>query len=90
MADELDHTVATLKRSDTKSIRLALRTYKGHAFIDIREMFPKEDDPSTLLPSKKGCTIPANRILWLIAALKDAQAEAIRRRLVDDPNRRAA
>ncbi len=48
-------------------IRIEKKEYKGHTFIDIRKYY--QDGDGNWLPTKKGVTIPLDKINDVIEAL---------------------
>jgi hypothetical protein len=65
--------LATIPRSATEQLQIAINEYKGKSYLDMR-IFYTTDDGATWLPTKKGVTCaPEN-----IEILKDAVAEAMK------------
>ncbi len=51
----MDQLIATIGKNADEEIRVSLREYKGHPFIDIRVYWkPAEGEPG---PTKKGVTL---------------------------------
>tara|TARA_Y100000310_G_scaffold94296_1_gene91918 strand:+ start:2975 stop:3202 length:228 start_codon:yes stop_codon:yes gene_type:complete len=57
-----------LAKSGGKELWVSIRTFKGKDFLDIREFYLHEDS-NTVRPTKKGVTLPADRLGELEAAL---------------------
>ena len=53
-------------------LHVAVKTYEGHRFIDIRTYFENRES-AELLPTRKGVTISPKKLPELIAALQEAQ-----------------
>lgn len=65
--------IATIPRSATEQLQIAINEYKGKSYLDMR-IFYTTDDGATWLPTKKGVTCsPEN-----IEILKDAIDEAMK------------
>lgn len=72
MAEE-GKMLATIPRSATEQMQVAIKEYKGKSYLDLR-IFYTTDDGATWLPTKKGVTCsPEN-----IELLKDAVDEAVK------------
>lgn len=81
MGNENEKTSETVKefepiqKSDTNQIRIAIKSYEGHEYVDVREYF-KEKESGNWLPTKKGFTIPTSYTLDhledVIATLEEA------------------
>ncbi len=72
MAEEAK-MIATIPRSTTEQLQIAIKEYKGKSYLDMR-IFYTTDDGATWLPTKKGVTCsPEN-----IEILKDAVDEAMK------------
>lgn len=78
----MDQVIATIAKSSDEEIRVSLREYKGHPFIDIRVYWkPPEGEPG---PTKKGVTLNPElfpEFKQAIAALEAALAKA---KLIDE------
>lgn len=71
MADE-GKMLATIPRSATEQLQIAIKEYKGKSYLDMR-IFYTTDDGATWLPTKKGVTCSPDNI----ELLKDAVDEAV-------------
>ncbi len=72
MADE-GKMLATVPRSDTERMQIAVKEFKGRSYLDMR-IFYTTDEGETWLPTKKGVTCsPEN-----LEILRDAIDEAIK------------
>ena len=77
------HIYAELPRARGAVLRIARDTYQGHELVGIREWFEyRPGDPDTLRPNKSGLSIPPGRLPQLIAALQEAEADAIEQGLL--------
>jgi hypothetical protein len=72
MADE-GKMIATIPRSATEQLQIAIKEYKGKSYLDLR-IFYTTDDGATWLPTKKGVTCSPDNI----ELLKDAVDEAFK------------
>lgn len=79
-AKPTDDKTLSISRNSTEEIRLSIRSYNGHPFIDIRQYF--QSDEGGWLPTKRGVTIPPR--LWHVfrAALSQLEGELERRGLL--------
>lgn len=75
---------ADIERNAREEVRVCLEAYQGRFVLDVRiwEDF-KIGSVRGRGPTKKGAAIDARKIPELIAALKGAEAEAIRLGLVE-------
>ena len=78
----MDQVIATIEKNADEEIRVSLREYKGHPFIDIRVYWkPAEGEPG---PTKKGVTLNPERFPEFkkaMAALEEALRKA---KLIDE------
>ena len=73
MADNEGQLIATVPRSATEQMQIAIKEYRGKSYLDMR-IFYTTDDGATWLPTKKGVTCsPEN-----LEILRDAIEEAIK------------
>jgi len=76
-----DQLIATIEKNPDEEIRISLREYKGHPFVDIRIYWkPADGEPG---PTKKGVTFHPEfypEFRKAIAALEEA---LIKKKLVD-------
>lgn len=49
-----------IQKNDDTEIQIAVKSYKGKAYVDIRQFF-KSEDMTKMLPTKKGITIPLDK-----------------------------
>ena len=73
--NEPDRTVGTMRKNAREDIAVALRTYKGYRFIDLRLMATKPDGGTT--PTAKGVTLKARSLPELIGLLQRAHVAAV-------------
>lgn len=71
-----------LARTPIEQVRLCIRFYSGHPFVDIRQYF--QSDEGGWLPTKRGVTIPPR--LWpaFHQALDQLEAQMAARGLLAD------
>jgi hypothetical protein len=55
-----DQDIGELIKNTEETLKLRLRTYKGHQFLDIRSFWKKDD--TEFIPTKKGITIPKGKL----------------------------
>ena len=71
--EDSDQLIATIEKNPEEEIRISLREYRGHPFVDIRVYWKRPDgEPG---PTKKGVTFNPEFYLDFrkaIAALEDA------------------
>ena len=73
MADE-GKMLATIPRSATEQLQIAIKEYKGKSYLDMR-IFYTTDDGATWLPTKKGVTCSPENIELLKEAVDEALKE---------------
>lgn len=73
MADE-GKMIATIPRSATEQMQIAIKEYKGKSYLDLRIFYPT-DDGATWLPTKKGVTCSPENIELLKEAVDEAFSE---------------
>lgn len=73
MADE-GKMIATIPRSATEQLQIAIKEYKGKSYLDLR-IFYTTDDAATWLPTKKGVTCSPENIELLKEAVDEAFKE---------------
>jgi hypothetical protein len=69
-----DVTVGTLPKNSRESITVALRTFKGHQFVDVRVVVEGRDGAPQ--PTGKGVAIKPDTLPALVELLRKAHAEA--------------
>lgn len=70
-----DVTIGTLPKNSRESIAVALRTYKGHQFVDVRIVVESKDGQPQ--PTGKGVAIKAANLPALVDLLREAHAKAV-------------
>ncbi|MGN0005204.1 MAG: transcriptional coactivator p15/PC4 family protein [Candidatus Gastranaerophilaceae bacterium] len=75
MADE-GTMLATIARSATEQLQIAIKTYKGKSYLDLR-IFYTTNDGQTWLPTKKGVTIAPDALMTLKDAVDKAMEELL-------------
>jgi hypothetical protein len=64
-----DETIAAIERKEGEQLRVALRSYNGHSYLDVRVYF--QGDRGDWLPTKKGITLNARSAAGLASALDE-------------------
>ena len=71
------HTdILTIKKNARDEVRIALREYEGHAYVDIR-IFTEYQDTGLPGPTRRGVTLPPEKLPELLAALKEVERQAL-------------
>lgn len=73
MADE-GKMLATVPRSATEQMQIAIKEFKGRSYLDMR-IFYTTDDGQTWLPTKKGVTCSPENLETLRDAIDKALEE---------------
>ncbi|MBR1753599.1 transcriptional coactivator p15/PC4 family protein [bacterium] len=73
MADE-GKMLATISRSDTEQLQIAVKEFKGRKYLDMR-IFYTTDGGDSWLPTKKGVTCSPDNLETLKNAIEEAQKE---------------
>lgn len=73
MADE-GKMLATISRSDTEQLQIAVKEFKGRTYLDLR-IFYTTDGGDSWLPTKKGVTCSPENLDILKQAIEEAQKE---------------
>jgi hypothetical protein len=73
--NEPDRPIGTVRKNARESVVVALRTFKGFPFIDVR-LHALNPDGSTV-PTAKGVTLKAGALPELISLLRRAHAAAV-------------
>lgn len=73
MSDE-GKMLATIPRSTTEQMQIAIKEYKGKSYLDMR-IFYTTDDGETWLPTKKGVTCSPENLELLKDAIEEAMKE---------------
>lgn len=66
--------IATIPRSGTEQLQIAINEYKGKCYLDLR-IFYTTDDGVSWLPTKKGVTVAPDSLEILKDAVEDAMKE---------------
>lgn len=66
--------IATIPRSATEQLQIAINEYKGKSYLDLR-IFYTTDDGSNWLPTKKGVTVSPDNLELLKDAVEEAMKE---------------
>lgn len=66
--------IATIPRSATEQLQIAIKEFKGKSYLDLR-IFYTTDDGGTWLPTKKGVTCSPENIELLKEAIDEAVKE---------------
>ncbi len=78
MADD-GTMLGIIPRSQTEQLQIAIKSYKGKSYLDLR-IFYTTDDGQTWLPTKKGVTVARDSL----AILKDSVEKAMEELLKDE------
>jgi len=77
----MDQLIATIEKNADEEIRVSLREFKGHPFIDIRVYWkPADGEPG---PTKKGVTLSPELFPRLKEAISALEAALLKAQLVD-------
>ena len=68
--------LATIARSATEQLQIAITTYKGKSYLNMR-IFYTTDDGQTWLPTKKGVTVSPDNLVTLKDAIDEAMQELL-------------
>ena len=78
----MDQLITTIEKNADEEIRVSLREYKGHPFIDIRVYWkPPEGEPG---PTKKGVTLNPELFPGLKKAMGALEAALVKAKLIDE------
>mgnify|MGYP002706875408 CR=1 FL=1 len=66
--------IATIPRSATEQLQIAINEYKGKCYLDLR-IFYTTDEGATWLPTKKGVTFAPDQLDILSDAIEEAKKE---------------
>ena len=82
--------IASIEKNRLEELRIALKKYKGHSYVDIRTYVePYVDEGEGRVPTKKGVALALTKLPELIAALQRAESEARAAGLLPNQNRAA-
>ncbi len=70
-----NQAIGTLAKNSRESISVALRTYKGQRFVDVRIVVEGRD--GTPQPTGKGVAVKADNLPALVDLLREAHAKAV-------------
>lgn len=73
MAEE-KNILATISRSATEQLQIAVSEYKGKRYLDLR-IFYTTDDGANWIPTKKGVTVAPDSLELFKEAIEKAIAE---------------
>lgn len=66
--------LATIPRSATEHLQIAINEYKGKSYLDLR-IFYTTDDGANWLPTKKGVTVSPDNLQMFKEAIEQAIVE---------------
>ena len=66
--------LATIERSDTEQLQIAVSEYKGKSYLNMR-IFYTTDQGATWIPTKKGVTFAPEQLDLLEEAIQEARKE---------------
>lgn len=76
-----DQLIATIEKNPDEEIRISLREYKGHSFVDIRVYWrPPDGEPG---PTRKGVTFNPEFYLEFRKAIAALEEALIKKKLLD-------
>lgn len=79
----MDKHISTVEKNAIEEIRVGLSEFQGHDLIGIRIWASYDSADSEKRPTKKGVNLRVDRLPKLIAALQEAEREAIEAGLLD-------
>lgn len=68
--------IATIPRSSTEQMQIAVKEFKGKSYLDMR-IFYTTDEGANWLPTKKGVTCSPENLVLLKDAIEEAMKEFI-------------
>ena len=69
--------IATIEKNRSEELRIALKEYEGHDYVDIRTYVePDADHGQGRVPTKKGITLAVAKLPALIDAIREAEKGA--------------
>ena len=71
---EEKNIIATIPRSATERIEIAINEFKGKKYLDLRTFYTT-DDGGSWLPTKKGITVSPDNLELLKDAINQAMSE---------------
>ncbi len=83
-------TSTIIEKNKAEELRVALKRYRGHDYVDIRTYVePSVDEGEGRVPTKKGVALALTKLPELIAALQRAESEARAAGLLPNQDRAA-
>ena len=71
-------TSTIIEKNKAEELRVALKRYRGHDYVDIRTYVePYVDEGEGRVPTRKGVTLAVTKLPELIAALQKAEDTAV-------------
>lgn len=67
-----DLVIKDIRKTSTERIRIALRSYKGSEFLDIRNFYDSTGKETEFKPTSKGITVQLNLLPELRKAVEEA------------------
>ena len=80
-----DTIIASIPKNSRETLRITLGQYEGYDLLNLRVWFRQNADDEER-PSRAGFAVRVHLIPQLIEALKDAEADALRRGLFRKEN----
>ena len=69
--------IATIEKNRSEELRIALKEYEGHHYVDLRTYTePYSDHGQGRVPTKKEVTLGVAKLPALIAAIREAEERA--------------
>ena len=86
----MDTPIAVIPKNKAEELRISLKEYKGHPFVDVRTFVePYADSGQGRVLTRKGVTLGLGRLHELIAALRRAELVAREAGLLGDKSEAA-
>ena len=80
--DDENHLVGFVRKNSVEEVRVALRDFRGEAFVDVRLFVDIVGGPDGRQPTRKGVSLKVRALPDLINLLQRAEVEARRRGLI--------
>ena len=71
----MDTEISTIKKHARDELRIALKDFEGHRYVDVRT-YTEYQDTGQQGPTKRGITIGLAKLPDLISALQEAERQA--------------
>ncbi len=71
----MDKLLGTIPKNELEEIRVRVRAFRGHPYIDIRVYWRTDPEEEYWRPSQKGVTLKPELVGELITALKNVEPE---------------